>query len=110
MPVINKIEPGEQAEFRSNHDQTMAFKRTEKENSRRFHRFNRSPLHGMARRPALYISENHPLSDLLKNMLSNRLFVVHTNNSKSNIRVLNNGFPQGSVLAPSPPTFQLLHK
>jgi len=40
------------------------------------------------------------LSQLLNNLLSDRFFVVNTNNSKSKKRRLNNGLPQGSVLAP----------
>ena len=39
--------------------------------------------------------------DLVDNMLSNRFFQVDLDGSKSNWRRLNNGLPQGSVLAPS---------
>jgi hypothetical protein len=40
------------------------------------------------------------LSHLLNEMLSDRLFTVHLGNSHSSQRRLNNGLPQGSVLAP----------
>lgn len=40
------------------------------------------------------------LTNLLNNVLKNRLFVVHNNELKSSKRILNNGLPQGSVLAP----------
>lgn len=40
------------------------------------------------------------LSQLLNNLLSDRLFVIYINNAKSKKRHLNNGLPQGSVLAP----------
>jgi hypothetical protein len=40
------------------------------------------------------------LSKLLNNMLSNRFFQVFLGNKSSRCRRLNNGLPQGSVLAP----------
>jgi len=40
------------------------------------------------------------LLKLLNNMLSNRFFSVFIGEEKSKIKMLNNGLPQGSVLAP----------
>lgn len=41
------------------------------------------------------------LCDLVCSILSDRLINVYLNNSRSNTKKLNNGLPQGSVLAPS---------
>ena len=39
-------------------------------------------------------------TNLIKNMISNRQFMVSKDNQYSKKRTLNNGLPQGSVLAP----------
>lgn len=49
----------------------------------------------------LRIILSQTLTNLLNNMLSNHQFIIHlNNNTKSKKRTLNNGLPQGSVLAP----------
>lgn len=40
------------------------------------------------------------LTNLLSNMLSNRLFQIYSDNDRSKVFKLNDGLPQGSVLAP----------
>ena len=44
---------------------------------------------------------------LMDNMLSNRFLQVYLNETKSSWRRLNNGLPQGSVLAPC--LFKFIH-
>ena len=114
QPVINEHLPVEQAAFRTNRscvDQVLALttliEKGFQKNLKTFTMFvdlsaayDTVWKHGLLKK-LIDLIPCRQIVNLVDNMLSNRLFQVELDGSKSKWKRLNNGLPQGSVLAPT---------